>query len=304
MHCVLIKWHPMVGVDFHVNLMPTPAVPAPSPWHPHLTAHVLYGWTLGNIAPNVTAMGIPIIHMGSDIANGIPHIPLPPTHFLLALLWTALSGSKSHFGPSAVQTKTGPIGAALLVVYNLNLQCSSSWPTPTGLVLAPNTVVTHMTLGDILGGLFAMAVDAVLSKLIGDLVGKATGKMTAGIGQELVKGLLGFMLGSPLGKSSLDVLKAVTPDSWNDTLDTLSFIPGFPGSAGTWSATASDGGRWLGNKLGDAISGGETRTDRLWGRKGSFAGDGAAAAISQPATTSPTSGPAHGISHNPGVEEF
>lgn len=304
MHCVLIKWHPMVGVDFHLDAMPTPVGPAPSPWHPHLTAHVLYGWTLGNIAPNVTTMGIPIIHMGSDIANGIPHIPLPPTHFLLALLWTAFSGSKSHFGPSAVQTKTGPIGAALLIVYNLNLNCGSGWPTPTGVVLAPNTVVTHMTLGDILGGLFSMAVDAVLSKLLSFGIGKATGGMTQGFGSELAGALIGFMVGSPLGKSSLDVLKAVTPESWSGTLNNLSFIPGFPGWYGTWSATASDGGRWVGAKLGDAISGGETRTERLWGRDGAFASEGAAAAVSQPADTSSVSSPAQGIADNPGVEEF
>jgi hypothetical protein len=203
-----------------------------------------------------------------------------------------------------VQTKSGPIGAALLIVYNLNLNCGSGWPTPTGVVLAPNTVVTHMTLGDILGGLFSMAVDAVLSKLLSFGIGKATGGMTQGFGSELAGALMGFMVGSPLGKSSLDVLKAVTPESWSGTLNNLSFIPGFPGWYGTWSATASDGGRWVGAKLGDAISGGETRTDRLWGREGAFASDGAAAAVSQPADTSSVSSPAQGIADNPGVEEF
>lgn len=304
MHCVLVKWHLMIGVDFHLDTMPTPAGPAPSPWHPHLTAHVLWGWCLGNIAPKVTAVGINVIHMGSDIANGIPHIPMPPTHFLLAALWTAFSGSKSHFGPAAVQTPAGPIGAALLLCFNLNLNCASSIPTPTGLVLAPNTVVTHMTLGDILGGLFSMAVDVALTMLLNFAGGKITGGMTPGFGSEVAGQLIGFLVGSPLGKSSLDIVKLLTPESWHDNVDLLSHIPGFPGWYGTWGSKVSDLGRGAGYLLGDAITGAETPTDRLFGRQGSFAADSAPAALSQRTPSESTPNPASGITHNPDVEEF
>ena len=54
-----------------------------------------------------------IIQRDSDIQYGIPHIPLPPfPPCVLALLWTAISGSKSYFGPSSVLGNGKPIAAA------------------------------------------------------------------------------------------------------------------------------------------------------------------------------------------------
>jgi hypothetical protein len=302
MHCILMQWHPMIGCDFHLDSMPTPAGPVPSPWHPHLTAHVLNGWWLGVVADNETTMGIKIIHMNSDIANGIPHIPLPPTHFLLAALWTAFSGSKSYFGPSNVQTKKGPIGAALAVVVNPNLNCASAVPTPTGVVIAPNTVMAHMTLGDVIGGIFAMGSDALFSWIVGKISGGVVGG--SGFGKVLGEALVGFMIGSPLGKTGLDIVKLVTPESWHPTINKLSYIPGFPGYGGQYAAGVGDGARWLGNKLGDGISGGETRTDRLWGRDGTYATDGAAADANRPADPAGSPNPASSVTDNPRTEDF
>jgi hypothetical protein len=290
MHALLIKWHPMLSADGHIDLMPVPppVVVQPNPYHPHIVASVLYGLTFGKIAPDVKALNIELIHMGSDIANFIPHIPVPPTHFLLFALHTALSGSKSHFGPAAVQTKQGVVGAALLVIVNPNLNCYQIVPLPVGWVCAPNTVMAHMTFGDILGGIFSMAVDAAIQAAINSLD---------------LHPVVGFMLGSPLGKSGLDVLKFVCPDSWGDTLDGLSHIPGFPGSLGTWGTYPSELARGLGNVIGDGISGGNTPTDRLFGRKGSYATQAAPAATAQPATGNQST-PMDGVTHNPSVEEF
>jgi hypothetical protein len=297
-HAVLIKYHVMLTADPHSDLMPIPAPPGaqPNPWHPHLVGHVLWGWTLGDIAPKTQALGIEIIRMGSDIANGIPHIPLPPTHFLLAVMYTAFSGSKSHFGPSTVHAEGKPIGAAILVIVNVNLNCCDSVPLPIGWVCAPNTVMTSLSFGDILGGLFAMAVDAALQYGIGKVTGAFGETFKSNFGQLLADNLAGFMLGSPLGKSALDVIKAVCPDSWGPTLDGLSYIPGFPGYAGTWSGAVSDGARSVGQGIGDGVAG-------LFGSDGAAAANQAPSVVNQPATgTTPT--PMDGATNNPSVEDL
>lgn len=305
MHALLIKWHPMLSADGHTDLMPIPAPPlvTPNPYHPHIVGSVLYGLTFGKIAPTVKALDIELIHMGSDIANFIPHIPLPPTHFILAVVYTAFSGSKSHFGPSAVQTKDGVVGAALLILVNPNLNCYDIVPLPVGWVCAPNTVMAHMTFGDILGGLFAMAVDAAIQALINKAGGKLGGRFASQGGKLLAGPVASFLLGSPLGKNALDVIKFVTPDSWNPTLDGLSHIPGFPGSVGTYGNYASDAGRGLGNVIGDAVSGGNTPTDRLFGRDGSYAAQNAPSTLEQPASGNQST-PMDGVTNNPSVEEF
>jgi hypothetical protein len=305
MHAILIKWHPMLSADCHTDLMPVPppVVVAPNPWHPHIVASVLYGLTFGKIAPTVKALNIEIIHMGSDIANGIPHIPLPPTHFLLALLYTAFSGSKSHFGPAAVQTKDGVVGAALLIIVQPNLNCYDVVPLPTGWVCAPNTVMAHMTLGDILGGFFAMGVDAALQALMNKAGGALNNRMGSQAGRLLAGPLATYLLGTPLGKTGLDGLKAMTPESWHGTIGVLSHIPGFPGSLGVYQGYLGDAGRGLGNIIGDGISGGNTPTDRLFGRNGSYATQNAPAAT-QSAPPVQSSTPLDGVTNNPSVEEF
>lgn len=309
MHTLLSKWHLMLSADGHRDLMPVPppVLVQPNPYHPHIVGSVLYGLSFGKIAPDVKARDIELIHMGSDIANFIPHIPLPPTHFLLALLYTSFSGSKSHFGPASVQTETGVVGAALLLNVNPNLNCYDMVPLPFGWVCAPNTVMAHMTFGDILGGAFAMGVDMVIQALInqaGNALGEALGKKYGSQAAEMLAGpIASFMLGSPLGKNALDVIKFIAPESWGDTLDDFSHIPGFPGSVGTYGNYVSDAGRGLGNVIGDAVGGGETPTDRLFGRDGSYAADNASSTVDQPASGQQST-PMDGVTNNPSVEEF
>lgn len=293
MHCILIAVHPMVGLDLHMDLMPAAPSPLPSPTHPHVTAHILFGWAgiATKWTPTEKTMGIEIVCMGSDIANGIVHIPLPLTHFLLAAIMTAFSGSKSHFGPASVQTPKGPVGAALLVLVNYNLNCGTV-PTPTGVVLAPNTVVAHMTLGDVIGGFIAMGVDIAVGAALNYLCGKLPIKNEAV--KSVAGGVIQFLTGSPLGRSAADLMPE--EKSWYHHI---------PGGPGTLWGYASDGGRQLGNELGDAISGAETPTDRLYGRDGAYAADQAAAGgVDQPADTSGAPNPASDITDNPNVTEF
>jgi hypothetical protein len=297
-HAVLIKYHVMLSADGHSDLMPIPAPPGvqPNPWHPHIVGHILWGWTLGDITTKTHALGVDIVYMGSDIANGIPHVPLPPTHFILAALYTAFSGSKSHFGPASVQAEGKPIGAAILVIVNANLNCYDVVPLPVGWVCAPNIVMTSLSFGDILGGLFAMAADAALQALLNKLTGGIGDGFSSTAGKLLAGPLAGFMIGSPLGKSALDLIEFVCPDSWGSTLYGLSHIPGFPGYAGTWSGHYSDYRRAVGQTIGDGVA-------SLFGSNGAEAARTAPSVVNQPATgTTPT--PMDGAINNPSVEEL
>jgi hypothetical protein len=207
MHNLLLKWHPMVGLDVHdeINAV-VPAAPAPKV--PHVCGHVLNGWDFATLSPEkIKVDGMQIVLRGSDIKYGIVHVPIPPFPPVgLLPLVIAFSASKSHFGPSSVTVNGNPIAAALLVVVNPNLNCSSIAPLPTGLVVAPSTVVCGMTLGDIVGGVVAMAADiafqVVVGKLtdgIGDAVaGDDIGKIAAEVLGDTVSGVLQMAFDSPI----------------------------------------------------------------------------------------------------------
>ena len=239
MHCVLLKWHPMLGLDFHNEVTAT-VPPAYVENVPHVCGHVLYGWGLGTVTPAaIKANGMQIVMRGSDISNGIIHVPIPPWPPICLLpLVIGFSGSKSHFGPGSVKSNGNPIGAAILVVINLNLNCNSIAPLPTGIVIAPATVVCGMTLGDILGGVFAMASDAIygfiLNKITGGIgswvAGDELGKVAVKVFADVVSSILQTAFGSPLG--------------WS--------LPGGP--TGRLGNAISDAARGLGERLGNWAS--------------------------------------------------
>jgi hypothetical protein len=190
MFCVLIEFHPMTGMDFHFDLIPPSPAPIPTPFEPHMVGALL-NWSLpASMADKVLAMYGRVMQRGTDIQMGIPHIPCGPG-IVMSPAETLFSGSKSYFGPASVQGGGKPIAVALLVLVNLNLNCGTI-PTPTGQVTAPNTVVAGMTLGDFLGGLFAMAFDCVLQTCINIILSPL-----GGIGG----GIVGMFIGSPLGFS-------------------------------------------------------------------------------------------------------
>lgn len=188
--CVLKQWHLMVGVDYHIANPPPPAPPVP--FSPYNTAMLLLGSGItSKYAPTSMTHGFSFTMLGgTDIGPFIPHIG-PPS--LTIAIEMALSGSKSHFGPSAHVARdqyggSGPIGAALLMTVNPNLNCGTPTPTPTGFVLAPTTHVTGMTLGDICAGLSMMGWDAAVQGLlnvIGDGLGRWLGRGLGGIGKRL-----------------------------------------------------------------------------------------------------------------------
>ena len=198
MFALLIEFHPMVGVDFHKNQPPPPAPPVPAA--PHAVAATL-NWQIPASTANTvraTFAEARIMQRGTDIQAMIPHIPLTPAALLTPAI-IAASGSKSYFGPATVLANDAAIAVAVGGIVDVSLNCGDV-PTPTGNVIAPNTVVAGMTIGDMLGGVFAMAFDAAaqaaMNKLTGDLF-QGPNELSNAFGS----GLLGALLGSPLGFS-------------------------------------------------------------------------------------------------------
>ena len=265
--CALMTIHPMFGVDLHDGIPPPGPVTVPK--IPHFTVAKLK-WALSTSLPTPKVQGpfgFSLMQQGTDIGNFIPHIA---ANYLVPLL-IATSGSKSHWGASTVQVEKQPAAAALLVAVNPNLNCAGAVcpPLPSGFVLAPNTVLVGLTLGDFLGGLFAMAVDLGLqyalnrifasgaatrffNRLQGPLIRalmpnapRFVSLTTALLGQaspilshpliantlgNLVPTAVGVLLGSPLG---------YTPPT---------------GLVGQGASKASDKARSIGENLGNKIS--------------------------------------------------
>ena len=169
MFCVLIEFHPMAGLDLHKDS--AAAARAAGAVRAARDRGAAQLGRAGFDREQVKALHGRVMQRGTDIQNLIPHIPLTPAALLAGVL-TGLSGSKSYFGPASVKADKKPIAAAVAVVVNYNLNCGDV-PTPTGIVVAPDTVVTGMTVGDILGGVFAMlteaAIQTAMNLLLGDL---------------------------------------------------------------------------------------------------------------------------------------
>lgn len=268
--CVLISIHPMIAVDLQDAIPPPGPVPVPS--LPHYCGATLK-WPpsafLGTQKPatgKVEAMGFTVMQQGTDIGNLIPHVC---ANYLLPLI-IAFSASKSFFGVASVQAAGSPVAVALLIVANLNMNCWGPTlpPMPLGGVVASNTVMAGMTLGDFLGGLFSMIVEGAIqfalnrafasntasrffNRLQGPLIRallpnalRSTSMMTALLAQSsrilsnpvvaatlgnLLPSLVGLGLGSPLGYSP----------SWSPI--------------GRLSSALSDGARGLGSDLGNTL---------------------------------------------------
>lgn len=169
----------MVGCDFHMELTFT-WPPVPAPYTPHLVGQRLAGFGGASMTgDDVLANNWNIIQRDSDIQYGIPHIPLPPfPPCVLALLWTAISGSKSYFGPSSVLGNGKPIAAALFVYVNPQLNCDDPLPLPTGVAITWSNVVCGLTWGDIIGGFLSMGFDMLISWVLNKLGSGIAGKLT------------------------------------------------------------------------------------------------------------------------------
>ena len=274
-HMLLLKWDMMLGVDIHMEINAI-IPPTPAPFIPHVVGMAIQGVTpLGpKLTDNtVVANGKHIVYKGSDISFIIPHIPIPPwPPTVLAVAATALSGSKSYFGPSSVVGKEGAIAAALIPPdTNIQLNCGFPFPAATGLVQAMTTVVCGMTWGDIIGGLVAMQIDTIVQGVENLLLwkaGKVLGKFgDTKVGQAIaatVGGVISQVVGSPIGY----------------TYGAATGGPDSPYNPGNW-----------GNNAGNAVGGAINRAT------------GAAPSPSAPANTTATSTASHPVTDDPSVEQ-
>lgn len=182
MCCVITRFHRMVGCDLH-TADPTFPVPPYLPGTPHIVYAVtrLALWSDAEEKESKrvdTAAGPPMSKV-FDIGVRIPHLGVNHPIPLLFLFLT--SSSQGHFGVHSVQTDRGPIAVALELFVNPQLQCNDFLPTPklfplpfplpTGVVIAPNTVVAGLTLGDFLAGLLSMALTSVATLAMGFVTG-------------------------------------------------------------------------------------------------------------------------------------
>lgn len=188
--CVIANYHPMLGVDFH-DSFPTfigPLVPR----GPHIVgAIVRFGpWWMAGSKETTKVVTPPgnVISKVFDIGMFIPHIPLvPDVYFWLYIL---VSSSQGHFGVASVQTDKGPIAAALMLFVNPQLQCEGPLtmpPAPTGVVLAPNTVVAGMTIGDVIAGFVTMVITSAVTFGLAHFLNFAVPALANGIMNSLIR---------------------------------------------------------------------------------------------------------------------
>ncbi|MDN5938198.1 MAG: hypothetical protein L0H83_06000 [Salinisphaera sp.] len=187
-HAIMKHWHPMLGVDLHIPWPPGSPSPAPSPV-PYRTASLLIGTTGAKASYAKThlshGMGM-TMQQGTDIGYLIPHVG-PPS--VLLAIEIPLSTSVSYFGTSMLLVEGKPACVALAGLVNPNLNCGTPLPTPTGGVLALNTHFAAMTLGDLLGGITQMAMDAAVAFLLGKAFGALGKGLGARFGPRLAKWL-------------------------------------------------------------------------------------------------------------------
>ncbi len=170
---------PIIGADMHKTV--PPPVPVP-PFAPHV---VVWGegwsqktgfmWALANskAASPESAVTKPVqLCWGYAVGRGHDAGPHPGhiwPNILLPLILLG-SGSKSEFASGTVKHKQGNIAVAVAYAVNMNLDCQDFPipPLPTGFVMAMfSTVEAGFTLGDFLGGLFAMLVDMAITWVSG-----------------------------------------------------------------------------------------------------------------------------------------
>jgi hypothetical protein len=199
LNAVLRAWHLMLGRDLHIPWPPGSPSPAPAPV-PYTTTAVMAGiipmatskMTTSAFADSMS----PMMVRGTDIGPLIPHVGPPSLTLPIEMI---TSGSKSHFGVTKWKVKDqtgaeGCVAVGVLGLTNLNLNCGTPAPTPFGLVIAPTTHLATLTLGDLISGLYMMAWDYMLQRIMyafGNALGEWVFPRVAYIAERLGVGALG-----------------------------------------------------------------------------------------------------------------
>ena len=121
------KGDAVVGVDFHIVVMPSPAPPAPLP-------HPFSGVLDGGLSSDVTIMGQPAATVDSTADNSPPHIPTPPG--------TSFTRPPANKGTVAMGSTTVTVnGKALARAGDTVKTCNDPADLPVGTIMASGTVL-------------------------------------------------------------------------------------------------------------------------------------------------------------------
>jgi hypothetical protein len=162
--------HGFIGPGSHKALVPPSVVPAIIF---HLSADTLLGYTIGAKYSKtvIGPFGFQFIGKGNDSGLIVPHISIPPNNILLPIT-IAFGISKPMFSASKVHIDVDGAGLPLTACCNpwvplsLNQACNDPCNYPSDIVIAPNSVVVGLTLGDIIGGLVHIAIDSAISAIL------------------------------------------------------------------------------------------------------------------------------------------
>lgn len=180
----------------HDQFIPPPP-PVPLPGVPGVFEGMVHlGWPAGFLshkkAPTVLVDGYPGLQQGHDVGMLIPHVAAPPNSLMAVHM--LLSKHKLMFPVSSVLLEGKPVGTNLLGF--LDLICCNPVSLPTGgTVVIKCTVQTSASLGDILKGLFYIAVEAAFDYVWGKLTKGLPKLANSKWGQEVFEYLGGTWLG-------------------------------------------------------------------------------------------------------------
>jgi uncharacterized Zn-binding protein involved in type VI secretion len=117
----------VIGVDFHIVVMPPPASPAPLP-------HPFSGVLDGGLSRDVTIMGLPAATVDSTADNSPPHIPTPPG--------TSFARPPANKGTVVIGSTTVTVnGKALARAGDTVKTCNDPADLPVGTIMASGTVL-------------------------------------------------------------------------------------------------------------------------------------------------------------------
>ena len=184
---LLLPIHPCISVDLHHNLPPPPAPPVPL-YLPYFWLQILGGLPFFNkvkMAKKTYAWHFPALQKDTDIGGMLVHVGNPINLKLPLIIYK--SSSKSHFGASTVKIENEIVATSSLIFVNHNMNCGNPCNLPTGIVVAPNTVMAGMTIGDYISGTLTIVIDASIGYGM-DKLGKG---ISAKINDKISKSAIG-----------------------------------------------------------------------------------------------------------------
>lgn len=254
MHCAHLTIHGFIGGGIHDAIFP-PA-PALIPFTPHVSMQTLLGltikakWSKTVIGP----FGFQLLGKDNDSGLIVPHISIPPPNALVPIV-IAFGGSKVMFGASTVKIDVDgagvPAGACLLpfVPLSRNQACNQPLNLPTDNVIAPNTVMVGLTLGDIIGGVVNIVIDMGISFALGKLgnpLGKSvTGPIVAAALNKFSPALVSALGGEAADAVLNQLMDAIVGYGIGELEGAISGASGNAAGGEGWSDTGTALGGWI-----------------------------------------------------------